>query len=408
MFLIKSGGMVVDSKIVFIAALLLLLFPTTPVAAQPSLAEDWVTDALGYLNSFELYDYNTEINPNNRYQVSLALANTLQSLDMHDNPRIQRFGVSRGVTLSEIIHQYNLSVTEDEQLPEQYFITLAALATEYQDELDVLGYKIKPEPQLISLGALNPSGVSEGRNTRSGYFAETDEEKEYLLSSNLVPLWADFYLGAGLVVEDEKDYELNGADRQPSGYAGLIGEYFVNDDILFEGQYLHNLAQPFETGVLQLGATLRLGSVELGGLIKSPEGGGEKSGLTSFDFSYGDSESVSLNAGYQVDTNFKTIAELGNPARTNIDVGIPFSQGRLTLGVSQSWNQHDANHDGSNEPNEGDGEHGGMTSDESDDEESVASLGFSYKFSNEASVQFNYSLIDFSDIDTRAEFSIRF
>lgn len=397
-----------DSKNFLIAAILLLLFSTTPVTAQQPLAEDWVTDALGYLNSFELYDYHTDINPNNRYQVSLALANTLQSLEIRDNPRIQRFGVSRGVNLSKIIKEYNLSVTDSEQLPEQYFVTLAALATEYQDELDVLGYKVKSEPQVMSLDSLNLSRTSDGNDSKSRYFPETDEKKEYLLSNNLVPLWSDFYLGAGLVVGDEEDYMLGDISRRPSGYAGLIGEYFVSDEILFEGQYLHNLAQPFETGILQLGATLRLGSVELDGQIKTPESNSEKSGLTSFGFSYGDQESVSLKAGYQIDTNFKTIAELGTPSRTSIDVGIPIPQGRLTLGVSQNWNFHETNVDGSNGAELGDGESNERIPSEIDDEESVASVGFSYVLPNEASIQLNYSLIDFSDIDTRAEFSIRF
>lgn len=408
----------------------ILLFTATCFAQELEISEKLVSEAIEYLGLYH-FGSSKDINPADRYQVSLALANIIQRLELDSNSRIQRFGISRKIDLQKTINNYNRLVRNEQRLSDEYISFLTLLAKEYRQELNILGYDIQDfhmqvagipfaaptqvqaakldskktiiadsELQQEHVLMINSSGL-----TRPTIAAETQYNDQYftigqlskkirnphndqdddipdLVINNLIPLWSDLYLGAGVVLTQT-------AEEKNSGYAGLAGEYLLGKDIVLAGQYFHNLSQPLKTGILQLGARVRLGNVEFGGLIQTPE---SKPMTTSLDLTYGVPNLFSVRAGYQVDSDLKTIAELGNPISTSLDVDIPISQGRIAIGLLQEWNQEKETDGGSNENNE----------------TITASLGFSYTLDNAAFIELDYSLINFSSFDTRAKFSIRF
>jgi len=432
----ENGGVVVNSRkriITVFTIIGILLFTATCFAQGLEIPDKLVSEAIEYLESFH-FDSCKHLNSADRYQVSLELANIIQRLELNSDSRIQRFGVSRKINLQEIISNYNRRVLNEQRLSEENISALILLAKQYQQELNVLGYDIQDFNQQVSAGAeeymptanldllktkdayiadsdlqreqilmINSSGLKHpavaaetqyneqyftigqlNKKFRTPYGDQDDDEIPELVINNLIPLWSDLYLGAGVVLT-QNDEEKN------SGYAGLAGEYKLGKDIVLEGQYFHNLSQPLKTGILQLGARVRLGNVELGGLILTPE---SKPTTTSLDLTYGipNSFSVRAGAGYQADSDLKTISELGNPVSTSLDVDIPISQGRIVIGLLQEWNQEKEDEDGSDEHND----------------TITASLGFSYELDKAAFIELDYSLINFSSIDTNAKFSIRF
>ncbi len=357
------------------------------------------------------------------YRVSLTLADIINLLELNTNPKIQRFGISRQIYLFEIVDQYNGLVVKGEQLSQDDVKILVLLAKDYQEELNILGYDIQDldlamvdstphnsprgdiEPWKDNSLVLQTSNI--GRPSITGtvqyddgyytigqlskkllvpYSEHQDEETPQLAINNLIPFWPDLHLGAGFLLTQTED-DIN------SGYAGLAGEYLIKDDVVLEGQYLHDLSQPLKTGILQLGARVKLGNVELDGLFHAQENM-NKNLTTSLGLTYGmpNSFSVRAGAGYQVDSDLKTIGELGNPVTTSLDVDIPISQGRIIIGFLQEWNQ----------------EKDVADSDEEFSDTLTASLGLSYALDNSSFIQLDYSLINFSSIDTRAKFSIRF
>lgn len=403
---------------VFFFSLLVLILATTCAAQQGS--GQWIYDAVAYLKQLEFGDLFADVHPENRYQVSLAIANTIQRLELTNNTRVQRFGVSRRVSLKELFDTYNLGVPEQKRLPEQALSILTQLADEHRDELNVLGYWIEDLPSnTVSLNQdlgkqpvilesnlfgsdmltkllkqkqdsiikETDNGVNKS-SVLSKYFGEDEAEDNRILINSLIPLWSsDLFIGAGLSLpapsEPDKDTE-----DQP-GYAGIIGEYLINQGLVLEGQYLHNLSQPFDPGVLQFGARGRLGNVTLRGLIQTAEDENEGA-KASLDITYTTANSIMIRAGW--DANLKPVSELRFPASTSIDVDIPISQGRIALGLVQKWNQ-----EGTDEE----------TSEFTD--RTRASIEFSYDLTNEVSFKLDYRLIDFSDVNKAlAEFSIRF
>ena len=156
-----------------------------------------------------------------------------------------------------------------------------------------------------------------------------------------------------------------------------------------EGQYLHNLSQPLDPGVLQFGARGRLGNVTLRGLVQTGEDESEGA-KASLDITYTTANSILIRAGFY--TNLKPVSQLGFSASTGIDVDIPIPHGRIALGLVQRWNN-----DSLDEEN----------SDAAD--RTRASIEFSYDLTKDVSFKLDYRLIDFSDVNKAlAGFSIRF
>jgi len=408
--------------IVFFFPFIILLLATT-CAAQVQETEQWVYDAIDYLNQTDFGELFADVNPENRYQVSLAIANTIQKLELNDNTRVQRFGLSRRISLRDLFDNYNQHVSEQQQLPETAMSVLALLVDEYHNELNVLGYWIedipsstltlKPnqaktpvtfgghvpgsEPLTPLLDQDDQEGIFKNEIVKnlnkssvlSKYFSDDEADDTRILINSLIPLWSsDWFIGAGLSLpalpQDGRE------TSEDAGYAGIIGEYLINQDLVLEGQYLHNLAQPLNAGVLQFGARGRLGNVTLRGLVQTAEADAEGA-KASLDITYATPNSILIRAGYNA--NLKTVSQLGFSASTSIDVDIPIQQGRIALGLVQRWNQEGADDEENNQ----------LT------DQTRASIEFSYDLTNEVSFKLDYRLIDFSDVNKAlAEFSIRF
>ena len=224
----------------------------------------------------------------------------------------------------------------------------------------------------------------------SKYFSDDGTENTRILINSLIPLWSsDWFIGAGLSLPSlPRDWA---EEPESSGYASIIGEYLINQDLVLEGQYLHNLAQPFDAGVLQFGARGRIGNITLRGLVQTPEDE-EEGAKASLDITYTTPNSILIKAGYNA--NLKTVSQLGFASSSaTIGVDIPIPQGRIMLGLEQTKSQE------------------GSGSDQGDQaaDQTKASIGFSYDLTNEVSFKLDYRLIDFSDVNKAlAEFSIRF
>jgi hypothetical protein len=408
--------------IVFFFPVIILLLATT-CAAQELETEQWIYDAIDYLNQLEFGELYSDVNPGNRYQVSLAIANTIQRLELNSASHVQRFGVSRKISLKGLFDNYNQQVSEQERLPEKAISVLILLADEYRDELNVLGYWIedlpgealsyKPDYATTSImfeGSVPGADPAVNLNSQerpgafreeivetlnkesvlSKYFSDDGTENTRILINSLIPLWSsDWFIGAGLSLPSlPRDWA---EEPESSGYASIIGEYLINQDLVLEGQYLHNLAQPFDAGVLQFGARGRIGNITLRGLVQTPEDE-EEGAKASLDITYATPNSILIKAGYNA--NLKTVSQLGFASSSaTIGVDIPIPQGRIMLGLEQTKSQE------------------GSGSDQGDQaaDQTKASIGFSYDLTNEVSFKLDYRLIDFSDVNKAlAEFSIRF
>ena len=278
----------------------------------------------------------SDVNPGNRYQVSLAIANTIQRLELNSASHVQRFGVSRKISLKGLFDNYNQQVSEQERLPEKAISVLILLADEYRDELNVLGYWIedlpgealsdKPDYATTSImfeGSVPGADPAVNLNSQerpgafreeivetlnkesvlSKYFSDDGTENTRILINSLIPLWSsDWFIGAGLSLPSlPRDWA---EEPESSGYASIIGEYLINQDLVLEGQYLHNLAQPFDAGVLQFGARGRIGNITLRGLVQTPEDE-EEGAKASLDITYATPNSILIKAGYNA--NLKTV-----------------------------------------------------------------------------------------------------
>lgn len=408
----------------FVYLLILVIMSATTCIAQETAAPQWIHEAIAYLTEHQFSDIYADVNPNNRYQVSLALANTIQRLDVAESSPIQRFGVSRKIDLQEMINRYNATAANDERLSEQSIAILTSLAREYRMELNVLGYTIDEEnttsfttadgvtgnlslakSNMISIGSINRSQITSSpnslnqtelklenevtsqlnrQNVLAKYFnEEQDRSSDSRILNTLFPLvTSDWYIGAGLTINENEE-------KETLGYAGIVGEYPFNNNVVLGGQYLLDLAQPFKAGNHQLRAWVRFGNMELGGLVQALEDAAQGT-TTGLDVTYGDPNSIIVRGK----ANWKTVPQLGNSATTSIDFDIPIPQGRIALSLSQEWNS-DEGHDGGGNQLFGD--------------QTKASIGLSYAISNEASIQLDYQLINFSDVGKAfAEFSIRF
>ena len=76
--------------------ILLVLFIHSPIANSSDLIpEQWIYDAVEYLNGFQIQSQKEGIRSLNRYQVALSLANIIQNLELSHPSLVQRFGVSK-------------------------------------------------------------------------------------------------------------------------------------------------------------------------------------------------------------------------------------------------------------------------------------------------------------------------
>lgn len=262
-------------------------------------------------------------------------------------------------------------------------------------------------------------------------------DQQYALD-NRVPFGEDFSVGASYQLDEE------GAPI----IASVGGQLALLPELIVEGQYSHNTETQLGAGLMQLGATVRLGELEVGGSYRARQQGyqeldsdlsGEGHGYgfslklgdlavstardqveeeqdmfttTSFDLSYGLPNSMLLRAEYrQVESELKTLGELGTPTTASVGLDIPIPQGRLRLGVSSEM--------GSNSQSDNIIGPSSFDSDSSQDlgTRKTASVGLSYLLEGDASLQLNYKLIDFDGLQSSdeqksnvavAEFSIKF
>ncbi len=492
-------------KSVFVLIFVLLLSsPAATLSSDPIPQEHWVYRAVETLAEGSFLPVAPNPGSLNRFEVALLVASVIQYIDTVNISSVQRFGVSREVVLSEIIADYNSRASASQTLSSRQIMMVDQLAYEFRFELKALGYAIK-DPQLHNNVAqrieqvllaeraalspdlfatveqpgattskslwipeypINPATLWEEirQNTitvQTSMVHESMEEDRLLdwelqglspIVDGKIPARDDLVLRAGFMRS-----EFDGGNRN-SIIAALTGKYLLTNDVTLEGQYLHNTDHPLSPGLMQLGATVRIGDVELGGSLRSLQadqlasssnptaasGAGyelsvrfgdlsvstgrdqfaytdqEHSRLTTttVDLSYSLPNSLLVSAGYrQVDSNEKTVIELGNPAVTSLGLDIPFPQGRLLLGVTSEW--MDSPQRVVQETGKGnDGIEVIGSADAEKHSKKTASVGFSYLINSEASFQLNYKLIDFSSMNSTmteqktnqatAEFSIRF
>lgn len=433
------------AKRVLLIMTILVVFSTTAGFAQGS--EDWVSDAIKYLSTFDLSTVSS-VDPTDRYQVSMLIAQNIQGLEKSNSSRVQRFGVSRDVTLVDLVTEYNTRVQVDQRLPAEYVITLSRLASEFKAELDVLGYNVKLgqfDPYQTTGLTLADIGYSEmpHSNPLSKRFESGEGTERALNISPLLPLKDQIYLSAAFIYPDKNSDEFDFDhynQEQVTGFAGLSGEYRIMDSVVLQGQYLHSLNDPTQLGLLEVGAKVPFGDVEVGGAFRPFTQGvntlddekidygpefelslrygdflsfttevdkkndlnddldDDKVVTTRLNMQYGFPNSLLVSAGYVVN-----LANLNPESSTSVGVDIPIPKGRLKVGLTQDWN---VNPDSSD-----------FSSITETHDRTTTSLGLSYALTNEATLQLNYRLIDFSNVDNTlqdqqtdigAGFSIRF
>lgn len=439
--------------------ILLVLFIHSPTANSSDLIpEQWIYDAVEYLNGFQIQSQKEGIRSLNRYQVALSLANIIQNLELSHPSLVQRFGVSKEIYLREIVQTYNASVDSELRLPEEYLQVLSKLALEFHEELEVLGYAVQDAGEIqravsaqrgFPIANTYAAAIGDRKLPSNGQAAVSFKErysyldllfdpdasaKDLTLDGEIISS-EDFLLGAVLTLHEIEE------DVQVPGVAGLAGKYLFNKDFVLEGKYLHNLDAPLGSGVFQLGATVKLGDLELGGvlralqskventepqnragyelslklgdlmvstgrdpLVNQGEGQGNSSYTTSVDLRYGMPDSILFSAGYQIESELKSIDELGKPSTTSLGLDIPIPQGRLKFGLTQEKLVASEQSEPTSEP-DGQGDLSGKQ---------TALVGLSYALGNEADLKLNYyRFINFDDLgssahDYTAEFSFRF
>lgn len=445
-----------------ILIIVIILLCSATASSSQLVPEQWIYDAVEYLNEHETLTSTQGIRSLNRYQVALAVADIIQSLDPNRPQLVQRFGVSRDVYLKDIVRQYNRSVDTEQRLSDEYVNVLSKLAVEFKEELVVLGYAVQdasellqtdPSQKVLLASARNPKAILIDEQPKPSfstshfpvYFRDRyqylydmlDEEgfnKDITLNSQ-IPLSEDFVLGASLTLHETEE------QLQVPGMAGLGGKYLVNNDLILEGQYLHNLDSPLGSGLFQLGATVKLGELELGGILRSLQSRleneepqsragyelslrmgdllvstgrdpsnsslGQNNSLytTSVDLKYGMANSLLFSAGYQIESELKNVNELGNPSVTSLGLDIPIPQGKIKFGLTK---EKALGYEDDSEPSLEPGGQGDLGS------KQTALVGLSYALSNEADLKLNYyRLVNFDDLssnshDYTAEFSLRF
>lgn len=503
-------------RISTIVLILLLLCASSASAFNTGLVPQghWIYEAIEELVETDLvpeYQIKSEIS---RYDAAMLISRVIQRIDQSNSDGVQRFGVSKDVVLSDLVLRYN-SQQKGDPITTNESRALYRLALEFHSELEVLGYLVKDEQQapetlvqqterlfaterqltfdqntLQSLKrqethvAVNPLHLTVANPSKSFWMpnypiapryelleemrftdlsftnltassAERSSREWFPAESRLVTLDGQIPLSNELILgaTHTKVEYLGDHSEETPGVASLGGQYIISPDVILEGQYLYNTETSAKGTAMQVGATVRLGELEVGGSfralqsgfrpVSSPELVGDggtgyeltfKLGdlilstvrdrmqfsdssqsqiTTSVDVSYGLPNSVLLKAGYrQTDLDSGKLADLGAPAVTSLGVDIPIPQGRLQLGLTSETG------DGqyvSLDPEEEDGETGEKKESSA---RTTATLGLSYSVGQNASFQFNYKLIDFSEFMKKtdepsanmatAEFTIRF
>ncbi len=489
----------------FLTVLILICF-AVPAAGSSfvRLAEDhWAYDAVKDLASLEEFTVQPLSHAANRYDAAVAVAEVIQELDVTESRSIQRFGTSRDVDLDYLISSYELRYRDGESLPAQAVKSIFRLTAEFARELEVLGYSLKDEQPTVMIDTPAFQRAEEvfrferelvyaaddvesvGREIESvpdrslwitGYPAvgtqnlilngrvsrdeislpvepvsvvERDNWLDRERASETAPLGGQIRLTKDLLLEAsfQRRSEADDAD----GLAGIGGQYFLTPDVSLEGQYLHGTETDLGSGAMQLGATVKLGSFEVGGSVRAMQPGfrpldsekpvdsgsgyvlsvrhgdlavsagreelrldegGQTRLTTSLDFSYGLPNDIRLTGGYrQVDSELKTLAELGTPTSTSLGLDIPIPHGRLRFGMTAESLYQEVLSDGSAVSLSEDGKGEPIT-------RKTAEVGLSYLLGGETSLQLNYKLIDFNSFDdpdrdqksnvATAEFSVRF
>lgn len=315
----------------------------------------------------------------------------------------------------------------------------------------ITGYPAVGTRNLVLSGGLSRDDVTLPAETVSGVERDNWLERERAEVSTAlggqVPLTSDLLLEASFQRRDDAD--------DSDGVAGIGGQYFLTPDVSLKGRYLHGTERDLGSGAMQLGATVKLGAFEVGGSVQTmqpgfrpldseeavdggagyvlsvrhgdlsvsagreelrlDEAGETRLTTTSLDFTYGLPNDIRLSGGYrQVDSELKTLAELGTPTSTSLGLDIPIPHGRLRFGMTaESLYQEvfaDGSISGTSALNE-DGRAEAIT-------RKTAEVGLSYLLGSETSLQLNYKLIDFNSFDdpdkeqksnvATAEFSVRF
>ncbi len=466
----------------------------------------WVYEAVGSLAESSVIDEDVP-EQLNRFEVALLLSRALQQMERSEIDSNQRFGVSRDVSLSDIVLQYNKSVTAEEQMQTADVDWLRKLALEFRTELEVLGYAVRDDDTGVSASPFSaPTGLGYDPVVREnlrrpymttsgqllfGFHSPVAEEPEQevvnrelrvlqpgqvpdlnagslamvpwnrpegvpvsaaiqfedgpKVAESRIPLGSDLLLGARLVEEPTEE---------GLGIAGVSGQYFISPDFSVEGEYLQNTETSFGSGAVSVGATVRLGDLELGGVVRSVQPGfqdmygsenplgatgygfslrvgdlvlntmrdervlwdasDERQVTTSLDLRYNLPNSASISAGFrQTDSDLRPISELGAPSMTTLGFDLPIPQGRLRLGLASEWGV-----EGTSERGDFWEASSGLTRSGESYSRTTATVGLSYAFDGDTAFQLNYKLIDFSGFDAStdeqksnmatAEFSIRF
>ncbi len=492
------------TMVIAIVLVLVLAVPATANSFSIIPQGDWVYGAVTGLSENHFLPLAFSTDELNRYEVALILAGILQFIDLDDTSTIQRFGMSKKINLIDMINNYNQLVDEYHRLGVKSIDILRRLALEFQTELTVLGYAVKEEKPFASSNNLvsqraeqvllaerdltlqaevtsstqqelkglwipnypviRPSLWEDVQHTSTIHLDDLDVvplsdlhfdvDSLNVVMNSLVPVGDDLLVGARFV-------KLSDSEENPK-MAGLAGTYLFNDDVSVEGQYLHNTHTPLGSGFMQVGATVRLGELEVGGSLHALQSGYQpvesevavSSGsgyefsfrfgellvstgrdkmrisepdssqltTTNLDVRYGLPNMVLVSAGYrQVDSEFKSLAELGSPASTSLGLDIPIPQGRLRLGLTSEWMAENSRVlEDSGQGNQRLAVIGASEDSlrsESSSAKKTALVGLSYVINNETSLQLNYKLIDFDNMDSAsepktnmatAEFSIRF
>ena len=450
----------------------------------------WVYEAMGSLAETSVLDEAVPTTMN-RFEAALLLSQAFQHMEQTDDEPYLRFGVSRPVTLADMVLQYNRSVPTNERMADDEVNWLTKLALEFEAELEVLGYalteasngRVSPFSSVPGLGydpvvrenlrrpylaasggllygsgsidtAFEEEAVSVSRDLRITEPAQRPDLNGINYSGlamvpwnqpssddptlGLIPISSDFLFGPR-VVDDQ-------ATGQSQG--GFAGQLLVAPGISLEGEVMADPEGNFANGTMSLGATVRLGEVEVGGLVRTnasdlglvgSENLGTAYGLsvrlgdlvvnttrdeqpslttvdqrqitTSLDLRYSLPNSAAITAGFrQTDGDLRSINELGAPSMTSVGFDLPIPSGRIRLGVASEWGLDPNRAAAANLDESG----GGSES----YSRTTTSLGLTYSFDTDTSFNLNYKLIDFSGFDgsteeqksnmATAEFTIRF
>jgi len=323
-------------QLLFSALIIFLFVGSVQAGSMTNFPDDhWVYDAIDALAGSSVMD---EIVPEeiNRFEAALLVSQAIQQLELLDEDRHQRLGVSRDVTLSDIVLEYNRTVSEKDRVDNTEADWLNKLALEFRPELEALGYSVQDQSSKRDLGSgLDASGGLGydpvlRENLRRPYLASdgselyrssaakpgsseqdfrvidagrvpdlnlwnqpssahsSDEERQVPLAGTAFQFDGEVAPVGGLQEFDERISLANdlrvGAryiegpdtddEEKQRALAGISGQYFLSEDLSLEGEYLQSTETAFGGGALSLGATMRLGDqIELGGSVRSLQSG---------------------------------------------------------------------------------------------------------------------------------------